>query len=100
MEIDGDMQSQERQLRSKRSLKKLKSLPNTTYELHRETSKGKKWSKNVDSEILDLNQKPLYELSEDGEAIGIITMEDVMEELLQVSVVKEQNPSFQCLPSI
>ena len=39
----------------------------------------------MDSEILHIDENPLSELAEDGEAIGIITMEDVIEELLKVS---------------
>jgi hypothetical protein len=36
---------------------------------------------------LHLNGNPLPKLPEEEEAVGIITMEDVIEELLQVSVM-------------
>jgi metal transporter CNNM len=35
--------------------------------------------------VLQVHEEPLPTLSEDEEAVGIITMEDVIEELLQVS---------------
>lgn len=38
--------------------------------------------------ILDFNTDPLPSYSMDEEAVGIITMEDVMEELLQVTHIR------------
>ena len=67
-------------------LRRWKSYPNT---LNSNTgSRSRKWSKDQ-SDVLQVHDEPLPTLSEDEEAVGIITMEDVIEELLQVSVCKE-----------
>jgi len=66
-------------------LRRWKSYPNT---LNSNTgSRSRKWSKDQ-SDVLQVHEEPLPTLSEDEEAVGIITMEDVIEELLQVSVSK------------
>lgn len=82
MDVDGEGTPQERMLRTKRSLQKWKSFPNRASSFKR--SKTKKWSKDNDADILHLNGNPLPKLAEEEEAVGIITMEDVIEELLQV----------------
>jgi metal transporter CNNM len=69
-------------------LRRWKSYPNTQTTSNR-GSKPKKWSKDQ-SDVLQIHEEPLPTLSEDEEAVGIITMEDVIEELLQVS-------DFRCL---
>ncbi|KAL6637586.1 hypothetical protein ACP70R_025158 [Stipagrostis hirtigluma subsp. patula] len=62
-------------------LRRWKSYPNS--QNSNRGSRTKKWSKDQ-SDVLQIHEEPLPTLSEDEEAIGIITMEDVIEELLQV----------------
>lgn len=64
-------------------LRRWKSYPNTQNASNR-GNRPKKWSKDQ-SDVLQVHKEPLPTLSEDEEAVGIITMEDVIEELLQVS---------------
>jgi metal transporter CNNM len=64
------------------SLRRWKSYPNT--QNSNTGSRRGKWSKDQ-SDVLQVHEEPLPTLSEDEEAVGIITMEDVIEELLQVS---------------
>jgi hypothetical protein len=61
-----------------------KSYPNTQSQNSNRGSKSRKWSKDQ-ADVLQIHEEPLPTLSEDEEAVGIIAMEDVIEELLQVS---------------
>jgi metal transporter CNNM len=85
--IDGEkLSSQEKILKSKRSFQRWKSFPNGANNSYRGGSRSKKWSKDMYSDILQIDGNPLPKLPEEEEAVGIITMEDVIEELLQVQV--------------
>lgn len=85
IDIDGDKPLHEKILKSKRSLQKWKSFPNNSSKnLSRSSSRSKKWTKDIYSDILKIDGNPLPKLPEEEEAVGIITMEDVIEELLQV----------------
>ena len=81
VDIHVERHPQEKSLKSRRALKKLKSLS-----MNRGLSKtkSKKWSKDFHPEVLNINDELLPNFSEEGEAIGIITLEDVIEEVLQV----------------
>lgn len=83
IDVDGEKPPQENFLKNKRPLQKWKSFP-TTNNSFRSGSRSKKWTKDMYSDILQIDGSPLPKLAEEEEAVGVITMEDVIEELLQV----------------
>lgn len=86
VDVDGERPLQEKILKTKRSLQKWKSLStggnNNSYRGN--TPRSKKWTNYMYADILEIDGNPLPKLAEEEEAVGIITMEDVIEELLQV----------------
>ncbi|KAM3697410.1 hypothetical protein ACJW31_06G110100 [Castanea mollissima] len=54
-----------------------------------EKTKSKKWSKDFHPEVLHINDEPLPNFSKEGEAIGVMTLEDVIEEVLQEEIYDE-----------
>ena len=90
VDIDGVKPLQEKVLKPKIPIQKWKSFPNTNKS--NRGSRSRKWSKNMDSDILEIDGSPLPNIPEEEEAVGIITMEDVIEELLQVIIIFYSKP--------
>ncbi|XP_071712862.1 DUF21 domain-containing protein At2g14520-like [Rutidosis leptorrhynchoides] len=79
-----------RGVRSRRIFNKFKSVAGSGNVSLAESSKSRRWSDKYLPEVINIMEKPYSSFrQEEGKVIGIITMEDVMEELLNDEIFDE-----------
>lgn len=83
IDIPGGSFPQKKSLRERRSLRRLKGLSTNANISRREYSRSRRWSEEFHPAVLPIHEKPVLTLTAE-EVVGIITMEDVIEQLLKV----------------
>ncbi|KAA8546612.1 hypothetical protein F0562_002649 [Nyssa sinensis] len=86
VDIHSERHPPKKRLKSKRLLAKLKISPRSAKISSREASKSRRWADEIHPEVLHMDDNLLSTLTKEGEVIGIITMQDVIEELLKEEI--------------
>lgn len=84
LRLEIDDERHQRKGSFKRSLRMLKTSPGNQIVSRRGNSRSRRWSGESHPEILNISDNPLLAVPQEEEVVGIITLEDVIEELLKV----------------